>query len=315
MARASLERPWRSIPVGFCHTPPLKPPPRATEEEKRVVKEARKKLNISTVGRDELARLRNDIDCLPNGTTQQLIMTGDGSFANRCFLESIPPRTTVVVRIRRNARLRKRLPDHERAGNRKYGRHLATPEEMLRDPVIPLHCGRFSAAGKIHTLQYKVVENVCWPKTTKDKTAMLVLIKPLGYRLRKGSRLLYKQPGYLFVTGAPADIDHIIQAYLLRWEIEVNFRDEKNILGTGKAQVWNPRSVERAPAFLVACYAALLLSSMKALDDQRNNQFDPLSPWRNDIVKRPSARDLVRLIRKQVREERKWSKDALENAA
>jgi len=315
MARAGDDRPWRSIPIAFRHAPPLKAPRGATEEQKRAVKEARKTHNMSTVGRDELAKLRASIDCLPKGRARHLIMGADGSFANRAFLSEIPERTTVVVRIRKNARLRRVLPHDQRTGNRKYGEHLPTPEEMLSDQTIPTQTMTVSVSGHSHKLRYKVIENVCWPRPTRDRPAKLVLLKPLGYRLRKGGKLLYKQPGYLFVTGQPADITHVIEAYLLRWEIEVNFRDEKTILGAGKAQVWNPRSVERAPAFLVACYAALLLSSMTALNDHRNEQFDPLAPWRLDNVRRPSTRDLVRLLRKQVVQDRERKKTKRKSAA
>jgi hypothetical protein len=310
MARAAGGRPWRSIPVAFRHAPPLKAPPRATEEQRRIVKEARKSYNMSTVGREELARLRAAIDRLPGGRERPLIMAADGSFANRSFLGGIPERTTVVVRVRKDARLREALPPEERAGNRKYGLHLPTPEEMLADPAIPTRTMRVNLGGRVRKLKCKVLANVCWQRTTRHRPGILVLLKPLGYRLRKGDRLLYRQPGYLFVAGDQARLADIIEAYLLRWEIEVNFRDEKSILGAGKAQVWNERSVQRTPAFLVACYAALLLGSMTALEDRRSDQFDPLPPWRRHEVSRPSTRDLVRLLRKQVLEDRDRRKDA-----
>jgi len=120
-----------------------------------------------------------------------------------------------------------------------------------------------------------------------------------------GGKLLYKQPAYLYVIGEPVKIIDAIIAYLLRWGIEVNFRDEKTILGVGNAQVWNPQSVARAPAFLVACYAALLLTSMAILNDERTDVFDPLPPWRKDKVRHPSTRDLIRLLRKQILQARK----------
>jgi hypothetical protein len=302
LVRANDECPWRAVPVAFRHVPPLKAPPRATEAEKKAVKEARKKHNLSTAGREELASLRTAIDHQPGGLERLLIMTGDGSFANRTFLEDPPDRTTVVVRIRKDARLRAELPVDDRVGPRKYGDHLPTPEQMLSAPDIRLQTLTVFVGGRLHHIKYKVVDRACWPKTTRDRPGMLVLLKPLGYRLRKGSKLLYRQPGYLFVTGARAKIADIIQAYLLRWEIEVNFRDEKTILGTGKAQVRNELSVARAPILLVAAYAALLLASISALDDRRNEQFDPLPPWRNDTIRRPSTRDLVRLLRKQINE-------------
>lgn len=310
MARADGTRPWRSIPVAFRHAPPLKAPPRATEEQRRIVREARKSCNMSTAGREELARLRAAIDRLPGGGDRPLIMAADGSFANRSFLGDIPRRTTVVVRVRKDARLREALPPEERTGNRRYGVHLPTPEEMLADPAIPTRTMRLNVGGRVRTLKCKVLANVCWQRTTGDRPGILVLIKPLGYRLRKGGKLLYRQPGYLFVAGDRAPLADIVEAYLLRWEIEVNFRDEKSVLGAGKAQVWNESSVRRTPAFLVACYAALLLASMSALEDSRNDQFEPLPPWRTHEARRPSARDLVRLLRKQVLEDRKRRKDA-----
>lgn len=315
MVHARDDHPWRAVPVSFRHAPPLKAPPRATEQEKQAVKKASKNYNMSTVGREELAGLRARIDRLPEYHHRRLIMTADGSFANRAFLSNLPDRTTVVVRIRKDARLRAVLPVDERTGNRKYGAHLPAPEQMITDQAIPVQAMTVFVGGRNRLIKYKVIDNVCWPRATGDRPAKLILLKPLGYRLRNGGKLLYKQPAYLFVTGSDADIKHVIQAYLLRWEIEVSFRDEKTVLGTGKAQVWNKLSVGRTPAFLVACYACLLLASIKTLKDSRNELFDPLPPWRQVQPKRPSTRDLLRLLRKQVIEERKHQQSALETAA
>ena len=83
----------------------------------------------------------------------------------------------------------------------------------------------------------------------------LILIKAPGYRLRKGSKLLYREPAFLITTDLTTPAAELIAAYLARWEVEVNFRDEKTLLGVGQAQVRHPQSVARAPAFLVAAYA------------------------------------------------------------
>ncbi|RRJ94816.1 hypothetical protein Ga0100231_011190 [Opitutaceae bacterium TAV4] len=55
----------------------------------------------------------------------------------------------------------------------------------------------------------------------------VVVIAPLGYRLRKGGKLLYRQPAYLLCTDAGLPVQDILQQYLWRWDIEVNFKDEK----------------------------------------------------------------------------------------
>jgi hypothetical protein len=293
--------PWRSIPISFQHAPPLKPPPRATSEQKTVFKkEARKKHTLSLAALSELHQLRNDLDQIPNGKQRLIIHAVDGSFANRTFLPNLPQRTVVVARIRKNAKLRAFLPPHQRQGPRKYGPELPTPEHYLKDPSIPWQSLPVFVAGQVRTVQYQDISPLCWPKVTGTKPLRLIIIKAAGYRLRKGSKLLYREPAFLICTEICLLLEHIIKAYLARWEVEVNFRDEKTGLGVGQAQVWNPTSVARAPAFLVACYAALLLTSLKTFNDQRDQHaFNPLPKWRRDEPLRPSLRDLIALLRKE----------------
>jgi hypothetical protein len=93
---------------------------------------------------------------------------------------------------------------------------------------------------------------------------LLVFIKPLGYRLRKGSKLLYRQPAFLICTDPQLDLQILLQAYIDRWEIECNHRDEKSLLGAAQDQVWNPLAVARLPQFQVAIYSLLLLASILA---------------------------------------------------
>ncbi|MBU0717952.1 MAG: hypothetical protein KJ749_06865, partial [Planctomycetes bacterium] len=57
-------------------------------------------------------------------------------------------------------------------------------------------------------------------------------------------------------TDPDLPLDQLLQHYIWRWEIEVNHRDEKQIIGVGEAQVRGARSVERQPAFAVACYSS-----------------------------------------------------------
>jgi hypothetical protein len=93
----------------------------------------------------------------------------------------------------------------------------------------------------------------------------------LGYRLSKGSYILYRDPAYLICTETGLDIKDILQAYLWRWEIEVNFREEKTLLGCGQAQVSNPNSAESLPAFVAAMYGLLHLASHRT--NTKSNKF------------------------------------------
>lgn len=167
-----------------------------------------------------------------------------------------------------------------------------TPEQWLHDDPLPWQELTVFVAGQLRTLKYKVIGGLCWPKGTQDRPLRLILLKAAGYRLRKGSKLLYRQPAFLLATSTTVDVRHRIEACLARWELEVSFRDEKTVLGVGQAQVRAPQAVPRAPAFLVAAYAALRLVSLRVFEDQRTEAFEPLPAWR------PSLRDLIALLRK-----------------
>src|ERR1700746_1103662 len=91
----------------------------------------------------------------------------------------------------------------------------------------------------------------------------------------------------------------LLQAYFDRWQIEINHRDEKSILGVGHAQVWADLSVPRIPAMMVAAYSLMLLSALETYGPARTFAYEPLPKWRS-AARRPSYQDLVTLLRKQI---------------
>jgi hypothetical protein len=130
----------------------------------------------------------------------------------------------------------------------------------------------------------------------------LIVIKPLGYRLRKGSKVLYRGPAFLLCTDGRLAARVIIETYFQRWEIEVDFREEKTILGVGQAQVRAERSAQTAPALTVASYAMLLLAAGRAFTGARDARFrvpngtplrrisaSPLSRWSINCAPRCGA--------------------------
>jgi hypothetical protein len=90
--------------------------------------------------------------------------------------------------------------------------------------------------------------------------------------------MLYREPAYLIFTETGLDIKDILQAYLWRWEIEVDFREEKTLLGCGQAQVRNPNSAESLPAFVAAMYGLLHLASQRATT-KPNTLMLPRPKW------------------------------------
>ncbi len=75
------------------------------------------------------------------------------------------------------------------------------------------------------------------------------------------------------------DLGAVVQGYIQRWGIEVNFRDEKTLLGVGQAQVRNSDSVESVPALQVASYAMLLLATLRGLDQGAAADLLPSPKW------------------------------------
>src|SRR5207244_10473621 len=106
---------------------------------------------------------------------------------------------------------------------------------------------------------------------------------------------------YLLTTDLSTSAEVLLQDYFDRWGIEVNHRDEKDTLGVGEAQVWNPNSVSKVPALLVAMYSWLLLAGLKCYGPKRTQDYEPLPKWRR-AAKRPSCLDIVTLLRNELNE-------------
>ena len=128
-----------------------------------------------------------------------------------------------------------------------------------------------------------------------------MVIKPLGYRLTLGGRLLYRQPAYLICTDPQMALEEFLQHFLWRWDIEVNFRDEKTLLGVGQAQVRTEPSNQNAPALAVAAYALLLLASVNAYG--KNGVPDRLEQakwYRRKKKDRATTNELINQLRREM---------------
>ena len=101
-------------------------------------------------------------------------------------------------------------------------------------------------------VRYKEIKEVYWQGGAKKRALRWLVVAPVGYRTSKNGRKYYRQPAYLLTTDLETPAAILLQDYFDRWGIEVNHRDEKEILGVGEAQVWNEKSVTKVPALLVA---------------------------------------------------------------
>jgi hypothetical protein len=256
---ADGEGPARGIPLRFEHVPPVpKPGKNASEEERQAYRQRQKAENLNTRAVELLHGLRRELDQRHGAAERRFLVSVDGGYTNKTVLKNLPERTTLIGRIRKDAELfhPPRPEDQASVGpQRQYGRAAPTPEELRQHESIPWQEVSAFAAGKRHTFRVKTLGPVLWKKAGAAQPLRLVVIAPVGYRLRKNSRILYRQPAFLICTDPDLPLDQLLQHYIWRWEIEVNHRDEKQIIGVGEAQVRAAQSVERQPAFAVACYS------------------------------------------------------------
>jgi len=180
-----------------------------------------------------------------------------------------------------------------------YGALAPTPEEMRKDDSQPWQIIKAYAAGRYHEFKVKTLQNLRW-RGNGERNLRVIVIAPLHYRLTQNSRLLYRNPGYLICTDPDAPLDQILQAYLWRWGIETNFRDEKTLLGTGEAQVRNPSSVKAIPQMMVASYSLLLLAGLKLWGVKGLPPLYHSPKWQNLSQKpRASTNDLIKQLRSE----------------
>ncbi len=274
------DRAYRMIPIAFRHAPtPPKPPQDASPDASRQHRQAARLARLPLVAAEQIAALRQALDAEPEGLARPLHIVVDGGYTNETVLKKLPARTTLIGRIRKDAKLYfppQSVPPAPHPGRpRRYGATAPTPEQLRVDDDAAWITLDISISGAPRQMRVKRMGPVLWRTAGLAHLLQVVVIAPLSYRLRKNSKMLYRRPAFLLATDPDLDLRAIVQEYVQRCDIEINFREEKTLLGVGQAQVRNRRSVDTVPALQVASYAMLLLA---ALTSQRHSQTTDLLP-------------------------------------
>lgn len=287
----------RSVPVLFEPVESLaKPKKKASKEEWAAYNKEKDKNTMCDQTVEHMRTLRAAFDAA-GACAQTLLFSLDGGFCNRKIFKATLERCLVLARCRKDAKLcfAAKDPAHPR---KRYADDKFTPESVLKDKTIPYKSGQFFIGGKYRKICYKEVCNLLWQGGAGEKRLRLIVLAPIPYHLSPNSRANYRDPVYLLSDANDITITKLIQAYVDRWEIEVNHRDEKQHMGIGDAQVWNDASVDRFPAFIVASYSFLLMASLQAYGAKRTDEYIHPPKWQRRRA-RPSCQDLLALIRKE----------------
>jgi hypothetical protein len=290
----------RMIPICFSHAPtPVKPSPKADQEAWKQYRKDAKNTRLPVLAAERLTSLRQQIDSDADASLRHLVVVGDGGYTNETVLKKLPPSTTFIGRIRKDAALHflPQVPDAQshRGRPRKYGDPAPTPEQLRTDDSIPWMPIEISLNGIPYSLRIKCQKPLLWRKAGLRHTLQLIVIAPLGYRLRKNSKILYRKPAFVISTDQKMDVANVLRHFLQRWDIEVNFREEKTLLGVGQAQVRNPNSIQDLPAFQVAAYAMLLLATLKAARGPVKQDLLPRPKWQQTTHRFSTARAISQL--------------------
>ena len=286
----------RMVPIDFVHAPtPTKPRKGADAATQAAYVAAAKAANLVALARRRLVDLRAQV---PAG--RKLHVVGDGRYSNKTLLRHGPADTVYIGRIRKDS-ARFHPPPAQPATGRKriYGAKALTPEQLRQAKDQPWQTVRAYACERVHEFQVKVLADVRSP-LCGAQPVQVVVIQPLGYRLRQGGKLFYRQPAYLICTDPTLAVATVVQEYLWRWDIEVNFREEKTLVGVGQAQVRVPASVEGVPALAVGAYGLLHLAALDTYGESGQPESVPLPRWRR---RDPPARATTGRLLNQLRYE------------
>jgi hypothetical protein len=104
---------YRMVPIAFLHAPtPVKPSRKASPEEFQQYRRAARQARLPLLAAQQIGALRQALDAEPGGAQRQLQILVDGGYTNQTVLKKLPPRTTLIGRLRK---------DCQTAALRRYG--------------------------------------------------------------------------------------------------------------------------------------------------------------------------------------------------
>ena len=284
----------RAFPVRFRDVPVVKKPgKRATDEERAAWRETKKTRNLSVSARETLTRFRAELD-RQGARDCRLLAVGDGSFCNRTMFRTPPDRIDLLARCRWDAKLCFPAPP---GTPRRHAPNKFTPDQVRKDTAIPWKTIRVFFGGCPRTVRVKDLTGVLWQRGAGTRPLRLLITAPTPYKVTPKGPTYDREPACSLCTDTTSPINLLAQAAFDRWQIEVNHREEKDILGLGDAQVRSPRSVERHPPFQVAIYRLIHLAGLLEYGPGRTDDSLPLPKGRRK-ANRPSLLDLLSLLRK-----------------
>lgn len=229
---------------------------------------------------------------------RDLILIGDGSYANRALLTDLPKRVTFVGRMRLDAALHDPRPPSKQQGQRgpkaKKGPRLPKPSEAATKADGHRHgkgpwrwqAVQAMAYGVTRTLQVVSYQAV-WPRVLGYTPVQVIVVRHAEGRMEDIA---------LFTTDPTRVPPWVIETFARRWSIEVAFKASKQVLDIEGPQHWCEGSITRlAPwVWLQQSVIALWYVTEGSTLPEAKEVEDLMGPWDSKW----SLRHMLRVLRR-----------------
>lgn len=283
-----------ALPIRWALAAVLRKPrgKKFTASEQEAFELAKQANTLSKYLWDQLTQLRKWLNT-QGYSNKWLLLVADNGYCNQTIFGTVLKGLQVLARANYRLFLRDAT-----TGRAVEGKGI-TPNEVRTDKTHRWQTTTVHFGGRQHHVRYKEIACVYWPGGAGDRVLRLLVVAGLPYRRRKTAKICYREPGYLLTTDLRAPVAFLIQSYFDRWQIEVNHRDEKTVIGVGQAQVHTEEAVRREPAFAVAAYSLVKLAALRAFGPTRTADYQELPAWYAG-AKRPSCEDMLQKLRHEV---------------
>ncbi len=182
---------------------------------------------------------------------RRIRLLGDSAYGGKSVSRHLPANTHLISRMTMDAALYEKAPLPQPGQNgrpRKKGERLPSPKQMAQSKT-PWHCATAMLYGQRVTVQYRTIDAL-WYNSAGTRMLRIVVVRD-----PKGKR----KDDCFFSTDLSMSPEAILEAYALRWSLEVAFRDSKQFLGFERPQCWTRKAVERTGPFAFVSYAMVVL--------------------------------------------------------
>jgi hypothetical protein len=179
--------------------------------------------------------------------TRDIVLIGDGGYANQALLSDLPKRVIFVGRMRLDAALYDPKPTAKRKGQRgpkaKKGPRLPKPSEAAakadrqRNGKGPWLWQEVEAMAYGLTRRLQVVSyQALWPRVLGYTTVQVLVVRDAQGRMEDIA---------LFTTNLTKRAQWVIETFARRWSIEVAFKASKQIMDIEGPQNWCEGSITK----------------------------------------------------------------------